>query len=85
MRSRVFAAVLAAAAALSAPLFAQGKVLVVKLADGVWAGSPAKGANVGWFLLGDGVVAVDSGADAAAAATFSRPSPRRRATSRCEP
>jgi cyclase len=67
MRSRVFAAVLAAAAALSAPLFAQGKVLVVKLADGVWAGSPAKGANVGWFLLGDGVVAVDSGADAAAA------------------
>jgi cyclase len=65
MKSRVFAVALAAATALSAPLFAQGKVLVVKLADGVYAGSPAKGANVGWFVLGDGVVAVDSGGDAA--------------------
>ena len=65
MKSRVFALALAAAAALSAPLFAQGKVLVQKLADGVWAGSPEKGANVGWFILGDGVVAVDSGGDAA--------------------
>ena len=36
-----------------------------KLADGVWALEPAKGANVGWFLLGDGVIAVDSGADSA--------------------
>jgi cyclase len=70
MRVRVFAAVLAAAAALSAPLSAQQKVLVVKLADGVWAGSPEKGANVGWFLLGDGVVAVDSGGDSAAGASI---------------
>src|SRR3954452_11884471 len=38
---------------------------VEKIADGVWAAAPAKGANVGWFVLGDGVVAVDSGADAA--------------------
>ena len=68
MRVRVFAAALAAAAALSAPLSAQSKVLVIKLADGVFAGSPAKGADVGWFLLGDGVVAVDSGGDAAAGA-----------------
>src|SRR5262249_19885780 len=74
MRARVFAVFLAAAA-LSAPLFAQapgpgpgpGKVLVVKLADGVYAGSPDKGANVGWFVLGDGVVAIDSGGDNASA------------------
>jgi cyclase len=78
MRFRAFAAVLAAAAALSAPLLAQapgpgpgpGKVLVVQVADGVWAGSPEKGANVGWFLLGDGVVAVDSGGDAASGAAI---------------
>lgn len=68
MRVRVFAATLAAAAVLSAPLSAQSKVLVIKLADGVFAGSPAKGANVGWFLVGDGVVAVDSGGDAASGA-----------------
>jgi cyclase len=40
---------------------------VQKLADGVWAAEPAKGANVGWFLLGDGVVVVDSGADSGTA------------------
>jgi len=68
MRARVYAFVLAAAAALSSPLSAQPKVLVQKLADGVWAGSPEKGANVGWFVIGDGVVAVDSGGDAAAGA-----------------
>jgi cyclase len=71
MRARVFASLLAAAA-LTAPLLAQGagKVLVVKLADGVYAGSPEKGANVGWFVLGDGVVAIDSGGDAASAAAI---------------
>lgn len=62
------------AVALAAPLCAQTvtsapagppRVHVEKLADGVWAGSPDRGANVGWFLLGDGVVAVDAGADAA--------------------
>ena len=51
--------------ALAAPLSAQSRVHVEKLADGVWAGAPDKGANVGWFVLGDGVIAVDAGADAA--------------------
>jgi cyclase len=51
----------------AAPLVAQESLKVQKLADGVWAAEAAKGANVGWFLLGDGVVAVDSGGDAATA------------------
>ena len=38
---------------------------VQQLAEGVWAASPPRGANVGWFLYGDGVVAIDSGGDAA--------------------
>jgi cyclase len=42
---------------------AQTKLGVQKLADGVWAAQPDRGANVGWFLYGDGVVAVDSGID----------------------
>jgi cyclase len=64
MRHRV-AAALALAALLAAPLSAQEKVKVLKLADGVWAAEPEKGANVGWFVLGDGVIAVDAGGDAA--------------------
>jgi cyclase len=72
MKSRVTVPVLAialAAALFAAPLSAQSALLrnVQKLADGVWAAEPAKGANVGWFVLGDGVVAVDSGADSATA------------------
>jgi cyclase len=47
----------------AAPLLAQSSVGVQKLADGVWAAQLDKGANVGWFLYGDGVVAVDSGGD----------------------
>lgn len=55
---------LALAVALASPARAQAtKAVAQKLADGVWAAKPSKGANVGWFLLGDGVVAVDSGAD----------------------
>ncbi|MEX1246579.1 MAG: MBL fold metallo-hydrolase [Thermoanaerobaculia bacterium] len=65
MRIRAGILALAAAAALAAPLAAQSGLRVEKLADGVWAASPEKGANVGWFLLGDGVVAVDAGIDAA--------------------
>jgi cyclase len=42
---------------------AQTKLAVQKVADGVWAAQPDRGANVGWFLYGDGVVAVDSGID----------------------
>lgn len=62
-----FAAPLAAQTAPPAPSSQAGapRIHVEKLADGVWAGSPDRGANVGWFLLGDGVVAVDAGADAA--------------------
>ena len=51
----------------SAPLAAQSGPEAKKLADGVWASEAAKGANVGWFLLGDGVVVVDSGGDTASA------------------
>ena len=60
-------AIALAAVLLAAPVLAQGSLKVQKLADGVWAAEPAKGANVGWFVMGDGVVAVDSGADAATA------------------
>ncbi|HEY6064596.1 MAG TPA: MBL fold metallo-hydrolase [Thermoanaerobaculia bacterium] len=49
------------------PLLAQSSIGVQKLAEGVWAAQPERGANVGWFLYGDGVVAVDSGGDAATA------------------
>ncbi len=65
MRMRLGILALAAASALAAPLSAQSGIRVEKLADGVWAAAPEKGANVGWFLLGDGVVAVDAGTDAA--------------------
>ncbi len=65
MRTRALACALSLAAVLAAPLSAETKLKVEKLTDGVWAATPEKGANVGWFLLGDGVVAIDSGADAA--------------------
>jgi cyclase len=57
---------LAVALSAAAPLAAQDQdaIKVQKLSDGVWAADLVKGANVGWFLLGDGVVAVDSGPDA---------------------
>ncbi len=67
MRVRILV-VVALACALANPLHAQPKLKVDKVADGVWAGEPEKGANVGWFLIGDGVMAVDSGADAATGA-----------------
>jgi glyoxylase-like metal-dependent hydrolase (beta-lactamase superfamily II) len=51
----------------TAGLFAQSKLAVQKLAEGVWAATPDRGGNVGWFLYGDGVVAVDSGIDNAIA------------------
>ncbi len=58
-------ALASALAAQTAPPAPAGppRVHVEKLADGVWAAAPDRGANVGWFLLGDGVVAVDAGAD----------------------
>lgn len=56
--------------ALALPAFdlsAQSKLAVQKLAEGVWAATPERGGNVGWFLYGDGVVAIDSGIDNATA------------------
>jgi cyclase len=56
----------AAAAALVSPARGQEKEkkpTAEQVADGVWATTPSNGANAGWFLLGDGVVAVDSGGD----------------------
>lgn len=40
---------------------------VQKVADGVWMAQTSQGSNVGWFLVGDEVVAVDAGGDAATA------------------
>jgi cyclase len=54
-------------AAAAAPLGAQTQISVRKLAEGVWAGVTPFGSNVGWFEVGDGVVVVDSGSDAATA------------------
>jgi cyclase len=66
MRSRTAThALVLALPALAAS--AQAKLTVQKLAEGIWAAQPDKGANVGWFLSGDGVVAVDSGGDTATA------------------
>ncbi len=48
-------------------LEAQPKLAVQKLAEGVWAASSEKSANIGWFLLGDGVLVVDASSDAATA------------------
>lgn len=52
---------------LTDPLSAQSTLAVQKLADGVWAARPDKGSNVGWFVHGDGVVAIDAGGDNATA------------------
>lgn len=66
MQRRAGVLALVLAAALAAPLRGQAKKLdAEKLADGVWATQPSRGANVGWFLFGDGVIAIDSGGDAA--------------------
>ena len=77
IRARVLAVAAVLTLAVSASALAQAGapaqqsgatgIQVQKLADGVWAATPSNGANVGWFLLGDGVVAVDSGGDAAMA------------------
>lgn len=69
MKRRAGILALALAAATAAPALraqaAPPPMKAEKLADGVWAAQPEKGANVGWFLFGDGVIAVDSGGDAA--------------------
>jgi glyoxylase-like metal-dependent hydrolase (beta-lactamase superfamily II) len=71
MKSR--ASVLAAALtglALASSASAQTNVSVQKVAEGVWMATPDRGANVGWFVASDGVVVVDSGADAETAKTI---------------
>jgi cyclase len=40
-------------------------ISVQKVGDGVWMAQTEKGSNSGWFLLGDSVVVVDTGSDAA--------------------
>jgi len=37
---------------------------VQKVAEGIWMAQTSQGSNVGWFLVGDVVVAVDAGSDA---------------------
>jgi cyclase len=46
---------------------AQPSLQVGKITEGVWAAQPSEGANVGWFVSGDGVVVVDAGATPAIA------------------
>lgn len=67
MKSRVGILSLVMTALL--PLLAAGEAAlsVQRLGEGIWAAQPEQGANVGWFVLGDGVVVVDSGPDAATA------------------
>ncbi len=50
---------------LSVPALAQVKV--EKLAEGVWATQTFQGCNVGWFVIGEDVILVDSGLNAEAA------------------
>ena len=61
------APILVAAAAAAAPApptpasSAASTIESQKIVEGVWAAPTPGGANVGWFLVGDTVVAVDSG------------------------
>ena len=48
-------------ALLAPPASAQPVLSVEKVAEGVWGAQPQAGANVGWFVSGDGVVVVDAG------------------------
>ncbi len=58
---------LAAGAQPSAAAAAAPALTVQKVAEGVWMAEAEQGANVGWFLVSDEVVVVDSGNDAATA------------------
>jgi cyclase len=48
---------------LAAAASGQTPIASEKIADGVWAAPTPGGANVGWFTVGDTVVAVDAGAN----------------------
>lgn len=51
------------AAGLAVPTAsAQTRIASEKIAEGIWAAPTPGGANVGWFVVGDAVVAVDAGA-----------------------
>jgi cyclase len=67
MRIRSAVWIISLCAAWSAVTSAQDRPPVQKLAEGVWAAPTDNGSNVGWFLMGDGVIVVDTGKDAAAA------------------
>ncbi|MEP6770072.1 MAG: MBL fold metallo-hydrolase [Acidobacteriota bacterium] len=66
LAAALFTLAITAAGQTAAP--AAGPTLTVqKLAEGVWMAEAEQGANVGWFLVSDEVVVVDSGNDAATA------------------
>ena len=51
-----------ALALLPAAATAQMRLSPEQIAEGVWVSATPNGANVGWFLLGDEVMVIDSGA-----------------------
>ncbi len=61
MKARFVSAAALAVSLAALPAAAQPALEVVKVAEGVWGAHPQAGANVGWFVSGDGVVVVDSG------------------------
>ncbi len=64
MRRRVVVSLLLLAGLAAAPrASAQAKIVPEKLAEGVWAAPTPGGAIVGWFVQGDAVIALDSGAN----------------------
>ena len=68
MRDRLKTALLAGIVLFAASAAsAQTQVAVKKMTEGVWAAVTPFGSNVGWFDVGDGVVVVDTGSDAATA------------------
>lgn len=67
MKTRFVGAILFPALLTAAAAEGQDRPPVQKLAEGVWASPTDNGCNVGWFILGDGVVVVDAGRDAAVA------------------
>ncbi|MEO8191318.1 MAG: MBL fold metallo-hydrolase [Acidobacteriota bacterium] len=69
-RSLLVAAAMFGAALTShaqTPAAATPALTVQKVAEGVWMAEAEQGANIGWFLVSDEVVVVDSGNDAATA------------------
>lgn len=70
-RLALVVAFLVAAGTLSAQMKPEQLHEPQKLADGVWTMVTKGGANAGWFLFGDGVIAVDSGNDTSSEAVLS--------------